>query len=93
LLFCQPKPGVEYLCLKQKKTKKKQNKKTKNKTDYAIDIFYSAKKHKKYTCFLQKGTKLPMIYLPDCLRGTIEFIDAPRERLKQCTYNIAALRF
>ena len=62
-------------------------------TDYAIDIFYEAIKHHHYTCFLGPNTPLPMMYMPDCLRGTLELIEADRSKLTQCVYNIAAMTF
>lgn len=62
-------------------------------TDYAIDIFYEAIKHHHYTCFLGPDTPLPMMYMPDCLRGTLELIEADRSKLTQCVYNIAAMTF
>ena len=63
-------------------------------TDYSVAIFYEAIKHKKYTCFVGAHTVLPMMYMPDAIRGTIELMDAPRERLKVSTsYNLAAISF
>lgn len=62
-------------------------------TDYAVEIYHEALKHKKYTCFLSENTSLPMIYLPDCLEGTVQMLEAPREQLKQCVYNMAAFSF
>jgi len=62
-------------------------------TDYAVEIYYSALKDKRYTSFLRADTALPMMYMPDCIRGTAEFITARREKLKQCTYNMTALSF
>lgn len=62
-------------------------------TDYAIDIYYEALKHHKYTCFLGPKTALPMMYMPDCLKCTTDFIETDRKNLKQCVYNIAAITF
>lgn len=62
-------------------------------TDYAIAIFYGALIDKKYECFLSADTTLPMMYMPDCLKCTIDFMAAPREKLTQCVYNIAAWSF
>ena len=63
-------------------------------TDYSVAIFYEAIKHKRYTCFVGAHTVLPMMYMPDAIRGTIELMDAPRERLTVATsYNLAAISF
>ncbi|CAI5727812.1 unnamed protein product [Hyaloperonospora brassicae] len=62
-------------------------------TDYAVEIFYHALQHGKYTCFLAPETKLPMMYMPDCLKATVGLLDAPNECLGQRTYNITALSF
>ncbi len=63
-------------------------------TDYAIEIFYAAKKHKKYTCFLSPDVRLPMMYMPDALRATLQLMEADREKLQISTaYNLAAISF
>lgn len=63
-------------------------------TDYAVDIFYQAIEEGKYTCFLSKNTKLPMMYMDDAIRATIELMEAKRQNLKVWTsYNIQALSF
>ena len=63
-------------------------------TDYAVEIFYEAIKHKHYTCFLREGTVLPMMYMPDCLKGTLELMEADLSRLKHhCDFNLAAISF
>ncbi|ETM36639.1 hypothetical protein L914_16715 [Phytophthora nicotianae] len=62
-------------------------------TDYAVEIFYEALKHGKYTCFLKPDAKLPMMYMPDCLKATLGLINAPNDCLSQRTYNITAVSF
>ncbi|MCE3255028.1 MAG: NAD-dependent epimerase/dehydratase [Rickettsiaceae bacterium] len=63
-------------------------------TDYAVEIFYEAIKHKKYSCFLQADTVLPMMYLPDAIRGTIELSEADFSSLKHhCNFNFAGMSF
>lgn len=64
-------------------------------TDYAVDIFHHAltKPHEPYKCFLSEDTALPMMYLPDCLKATINMIEAPADSLKQRTYNVNAMSF
>lgn len=49
-------------------------------TDYAIDIYFEAKKKGKYSSFLAAETRLPMMYMPDAIRGTIEIMEAPAEK-------------
>ena len=63
-------------------------------TDYAVEIFYSAIKNKKYTCFVKKDTVLPMMYMPDCIKGTIDLMDADISRLKHhCDFNLSSMSF
>lgn len=63
-------------------------------TDYAVDIFYQAKAKKEYTCFLSENTALPMMFMEDAIRATIELMDAPAEKLTvRSSYNLAALSF
>ena len=63
-------------------------------TDYAVEMFYEALKHQRYTCFLEKDTVLPMMYVPDCVRATLMLMDAPFEDLKHHSdFNLAALSF
>src|SRR5690606_5664131 len=61
-------------------------------TDYAVDIFYEALKNKSYQCFLNETTTLPMMYMPDAIRATIEIMQAPAEQIKiRSCYNLAAI--
>jgi nucleoside-diphosphate-sugar epimerase len=63
-------------------------------TDYAVHIFYEAIKHKKYECFLSANTILPMMHIDDAIRGTLELMDAPSEKIKiRSSYNLAAISF
>lgn len=63
-------------------------------TDYAVDIFFEGIKHDKYACFLSAHTELPMLYMDDAVRGTIELMDAPAEQLSiRSSYNLAGISF
>lgn len=57
-------------------------------TDYAVEIYYEALREGKYHCFLQENSKLPMMYMPDCLKATTNLILADNSRLRHRTYNI-----
>lgn len=60
-------------------------------TDYAVAIYFDAVKKGSYECFLTEDTMLPMIYMPDCLKATIELFQADKSRLQNATgYNLAA---
>ena len=63
-------------------------------TDYAIEIFYEALEEKKYECFLDENTYLPMMYMPDAIRATIELMEAPADKISiRTSYNISAMSF
>ena len=63
-------------------------------TDYAVEIYHSAVKNENFTCFLNDDTILPMIFMDDAIRATIELMQAPKENVKTRTsYNIAGMSF
>jgi nucleoside-diphosphate-sugar epimerase len=63
-------------------------------TEYAIHIFYGAVRDNRYECFLKADTRLPMTYLDDAIRGTIELMEAPAERISiRTSYNFTAISF
>ena len=63
-------------------------------TDYVTDMFYSALQTQTYSCFLQENTILPMIYMPDAVRATLELMEAPAINITVRTaYNISAMSF
>jgi nucleoside-diphosphate-sugar epimerase len=63
-------------------------------TDYAVAIFYEAVKNKRYTCFLREDTRLPMMYMPDCLKAVIELMAADFARLRHhADFNLGAMSF
>tara|TARA_B100000902_G_scaffold399064_1_gene468216 strand:- start:6735 stop:7694 length:960 start_codon:yes stop_codon:yes gene_type:complete len=63
-------------------------------TDYAVDIFYHAIKKEKYESYLSENTILPMMYMPDAIRSTIELMESPSEKIKiRSSYNISGISF
>ena len=63
-------------------------------TDYAVEIFYEAIRNKKYECFLGPDTALPMMFMPDAIKATIDLMEAPSEKLSlRSSYNIAGISF
>ena len=63
-------------------------------TDYAIHIYHEALKRQKYECFLSASTTLPMMYMSDGIRATLELMEAPAEKIKiRSSYNIAGISF
>lgn len=63
-------------------------------TDYAVHIFFEAIREGKYTSFLNAGTELPMLYMDDAVRGTIELMDAPSAGLTiRSSYNLSGVSF
>jgi len=63
-------------------------------TDYAVDIFHQAIQYDKYESFLTQNTALPMMYMPDAIRATIQLMEAPSEQVKiRSSYNLAGISF
>jgi nucleoside-diphosphate-sugar epimerase len=63
-------------------------------TDYAVDIFYAALEKGNYECFLAEDTALPMMYMPDAIRATVELMEAPAANIKiRSSYNLAGISF
>ena len=63
-------------------------------TDYAIEIFHEALKSGKYTSFLSENTALPMMYMEDAIKATIDIMEAPSEKIKvRSSYNLSAMSF
>jgi nucleoside-diphosphate-sugar epimerase len=63
-------------------------------TDYAVEIFHDAIDEKHYDCFLTEDTYLPMMYMPDAIRATIEVMEAPVEKISiRTSYNISGVSF
>jgi len=63
-------------------------------TDYAVDIFHYAVRGEPYTCFLSDDARLPMMYMEDAIRSTIEIMEAPAGQIKlRTSYNVAGTNF
>jgi len=63
-------------------------------TDYAVEIFHDAVEEKKYVSFLKEDTYLPMMYMPDAIRATIELMEAPAEKISiRTSYNLSGMSF
>ena len=63
-------------------------------TDYAVAIYYEAVANKRYTCFVREDTVLPMMYMPDCIKGTIDLMEADfRQLVHHADFNLAAMSF
>lgn len=63
-------------------------------TDYAVEIFYEAIKNGAYTCFLKPDSTMPMVYMPDCLKGVVQLMETDLSRLKHHTdFNMSAISF
>lgn len=63
-------------------------------TDYAVEIYHDALEEGKYTSFLTEDTYLPMMYMPDAIRATIELMEAPADKIKvRTSYNLSSMSF
>ncbi|HPH79110.1 MAG TPA: NAD-dependent epimerase/dehydratase family protein [bacterium] len=63
-------------------------------TDYAVAIYFDAIKQKSYDCFVNSDTVLPMMYMPDAVRATIELMETPSENISiRTSYNLTAMSF
>jgi nucleoside-diphosphate-sugar epimerase len=63
-------------------------------TDYAVEIYHEALEEKKYQCFLREDTYLPMMYMDDAIRATIELMEAPADKISvRTSYNLSGMSF
>jgi nucleoside-diphosphate-sugar epimerase len=63
-------------------------------TDYAVDIFYKAKAGEEFNCFLSEDTALPMMFMEDAIRATIELMEAPADQVSiRSSYNLSGISF
>ena len=63
-------------------------------TDYAVAIYYEAVKRNHYICFVKEDTKLPMMYMPDCLKASMDLLEAPLDKLRHHSdFNVGSMSF
>lgn len=63
-------------------------------TDYAIEMYIEALRDQDYQCFLSENTYLPMMYMPDAIRATVELMEAPADKISiRSSYNLSAMSF
>ncbi len=63
-------------------------------TDYAVEIYHKALSEGTYTCFLKEDTELPMMFMEDAIKATLQLMDAEPENVKvRCSYNLSAMSF
>jgi nucleoside-diphosphate-sugar epimerase len=63
-------------------------------TDYAVEIFHDAIRHRRYSCFLQADTRLDMMYMPDAIKAAVDLMDADPARLQhRNSFNVTAMNF
>ncbi len=63
-------------------------------TDYAVEIFYKAIEEKPFKCYLKEDTYLPMIYMPDAIKATLQLMEAPSSAISvRSSYNLGAMSF
>ena len=61
--------------------------------DYAVAIFHDVLRSGEFECYLKPDTRLPMMYIKDCLRALWEFMETPAAKLKRRVYNVTAMSF
>ncbi|XP_013789843.1 L-threonine 3-dehydrogenase, mitochondrial-like [Limulus polyphemus] len=91
--YYQHKFGVDFRCLRFPGVISADTHPGGGTTDYAVQIFHDVIKQGKFQCYLRPNTRLPMMYIDDCLRSLIEVMEVPEEKLKLRTYNVAAISF
>eukprot|EP01061_Rhynchopus_euleeides_P017217 TRINITY_DN28670_c2_g1_i3.p1 TRINITY_DN28670_c2_g1~~TRINITY_DN28670_c2_g1_i3.p1 ORF type:complete len:361 (+),score=150.86 TRINITY_DN28670_c2_g1_i3:46-1083(+) len=91
--YYQSKYGMDFRCLRYPGVISGDTLPGGGTTDYAVLMFYDALKHGHFVCNLDKNEALPMMYMPDCLKATVDLLEAPRESMQRCVYNVSALSF
>jgi len=85
--------GVDYRALRYPGVVSTKQKPGGGTTDWAVDIFHQAIQRGSYTCYLEKGTTLPFIYMPDLLQGTLQLLQADSSNLSRRVYNLGSISF
>ena len=62
-------------------------------TDYSTEIFFHALENRYYKCWIDQDTAMPMIYIDDCIKATVQFLKADSNRLQSHVYNLAGISF
>lgn len=62
-------------------------------TDYAVAVFHEGLLNRRYECYLEPHTMLPMIYIEDCLSALFQFLNTPDKLLRRRVYNVTAMSF
>lgn len=63
-------------------------------TDYAVEIYYEAIRNNQYTCFLSENTALPMMFMDDAIKATIQLMEADEAKLSlRSSYNVGGMSF
>ncbi|XP_061571701.1 L-threonine 3-dehydrogenase, mitochondrial-like [Cololabis saira] len=83
--------GLDFRCLRYPAIVSADRQPAGGTTDYAVQIFHAAVKTGHFDCYLRSDTQLPMMYIDDCVRATLEFLEAPADALVSRTYNISAV--
>ncbi|MCL4138558.1 UNVERIFIED_CONTAM: hypothetical protein GTU68_065827 [Idotea baltica] len=85
--------GVDFRCLRFPGVISSDTQTGGGTTDYAVQVFHDAMEGNEFECYLRPDTRLPMMYIDDCLRSLWEMLVAPEEKLKRRTYNVTAMSF
>lgn len=91
--YYQHKFGVDFRCLRFPGIISAETSPGGGTTDYAVQIFHDALTTKHHECFLKPDTRLPMMWIDDCIRSVVTYMETPADKLKLRTYNVHAMSF
>jgi len=91
--YYQHKFGVDFRCLRFPGIISAETSPGGGTTDYAVQIFHDALTTKHHDCFLNPDTRLPMMWIDDCIRSVITYMETPSDKLRLRTYNVSAMSF